>query len=90
MTRVRRVANRTEMERSTDEFITRGYQIKSEGESSTRLKEKDWGDAATHLLIAAVSAWWTFGLSNAVYAIYKRATADEVVIKLDDELDDDQ
>lgn len=89
MSRVRRVESRREMEKAIDEFLTRGYEIKSEGETSTRLKERDWGDADVHLIIAALSGWWTFGLSNALYAIYKHVTAEEVVIKLSDEPDDD-
>lgn len=72
---------------SVDEFVTRGYKIQSEGENSTRLKERDWGDAEVHLLVAALSGWWTFGFSNAVYAIYKYATAEEIVIKIEDEDD---
>lgn len=70
------------MERAIDEFITRGYRLQSEGESSARLKEKDWGDGATHLFVALLTAWWTFGLANAIYAIYAYVTADEVVIKI--------
>lgn len=83
MSRVRRVADRREMERSVDEFVTRGYTIKSESETSVRLQQRDWGDADVHLVLAALTGWWTFGLANALYAVYKRATADEIVVKLD-------
>lgn len=72
------------MEKSVDEFITRGYRVLSEGEASTRLKERDWGDAGTHLIIAVLTGWWTFGLSNALYAIYSHVTAEEVVVKIDE------
>lgn len=89
MSRVRRVSDRKELETSVDEFITRGYKIQSEGESSTRLKEQDWGDADVHVIIAALSGWWTFGLSNALYAIYKHVTAEEIVIKIEGEDDDE-
>jgi hypothetical protein len=89
MSRVRRVADRQELERAVDEFITRGYKIKADGGSSTRLKEKDWGDAGTHIILALLSGWWTFGLSNVLYAIYKYTTAEEILIKIDSELADD-
>lgn len=85
MSRVRRVEDQRERDRSVDEFITRGYQIKSEGETSTRLKKKDWGDAMTHLIIAVLTVWWTFGFANMLYAVYKRVNAEEVVIRVDDE-----
>lgn len=77
------------MQKSIDEFITRGYRIKSDGETSTRLKKRDWGDVHAHLFLAAITAWWSLGLMNALYAIYKYVTAEEVVIKLDDEVDDE-
>lgn len=83
MSRVRRVEDRRTLERSIDEFITRGYRLMSEGESSARLKEKDWGDSVTHVIVVALTGWWTFGLANALYAIYSYVTADEIVIKLE-------
>jgi hypothetical protein len=84
------VENRRELERSVDEFITRGYTIKSEGEESTRLKKREWGDAGTHLILALITGWWTFGLSNALYAIYKHVAAEEIVIRLDEEADNER
>ena len=83
MSRVRRVEDRSEMDREIDEYVTRGYRIMSQGETSARLKERDWGDGGAHLIIAALSAWWTFGLSNALYAIYKYVTAEEVLITVE-------
>lgn len=83
MSRVRRVDDRQELERSIDEFITRGYVLKSEGERSAKLKDRDWGEAEVHVIIALLSAWWTFGLSNAIYALYKYVNADEVLIKVE-------
>lgn len=88
MSRVRRVENRQEMERSIDEFITRGYRLKSQGERSAKLKDRDWGEAEVHVIIALLSAWWTFGLSNVLYALYRYVNADEVLIKVEDDRDD--
>lgn len=82
MNRVRRVENQQELERLIDDFITRGYVLKSQGETGAWVKEKDWGDSGIHLFLLALTAWWTFGLSNALYAIYKRATAEEVHIRI--------
>lgn len=76
------------MERAVDEYLTRGYRITSQGENSTQLKERDWGDGGTHLIIAALSAWWTFGLSNVLYAIYAYVTAEEVLITVEGDDDD--
>lgn len=88
MSRVRRVEDRKEMERSIDEFITRGFVLKSQGERSAKLKDRDWGEAEVHVIIALLSAWWTFGLSNVLYALYKYVNAEEVIIKIEPESSD--
>lgn len=83
MSRVRWVADEDEMERLVDEFIIRGYEIESSGQTSTRLRDQDWGDADTHAVVALLTLWWTLGLANVLYALYCRANADEVTIKIE-------
>lgn len=85
MSRIRRVEDRRELERTVDEYITRGYRVESEGRDSTRLKDNDWGDAGTHLIVAVGTVWWTFGLANVLYALYRHATAEEVIVRIHDE-----
>lgn len=85
MSRVKRVADRRAMERTTDEYITRGYRLMSEGGTSTRLKERDWGDSGMHVFIALFTGWWTLGFFNALYAVYSYATAEEILITIEDE-----
>lgn len=84
MSRKRRVASKKALDVKIDELVVRGYSIKSRGESSARLKATGWGDSATHLLLAALTLWWTLGLANALYAVYARATAEEIVIIIDE------
>lgn len=48
MTRTQRVESKKELERSLDDFITRGYKIKKQGEYTARVKEKDWGELPIH------------------------------------------
>lgn len=83
MARVRRVESRKEMERTTEDFLTRGYKIKQEGQESTMLKKKNWGSGGMHIVIAVLTAWWTLGVGNVAYAIYKYLTAEEVQIKIE-------
>lgn len=83
MSRIRRVTDQREMEKRIDEYITRGYRVKLQGEYSTRLKERDWGDSGTHLFLLILTGWWSFGFMNALYAIYRYATAEEIVLKVD-------
>ena len=82
MARIRRVDDKREMEQVTDDFITQGYKVKSSGERSTMMKEKDFGSGGMHLLVLVFLGWWTLGIANALYAAYKYFTAAEVQIKV--------
>lgn len=48
MTRTQRVESKKELEHLLDDFITRGYKIKQQGQYSAKVKEKDWGDIPIH------------------------------------------
>ena len=52
MTRTWRVESKRELEAELDDFITRGYVIKQQGEYSARVKKRTWGDLTTHAFIA--------------------------------------
>lgn len=84
MTRIRRVDDEREMERVTEDFLTRGYKTKSQGGNSTLVKKSTWGSGTGHLVVAALTIWWTLGIGNVAYAIYKNLTAEEVQIKIDE------
>lgn len=83
MARIRRVNDQIEMEQVTEDFLTRGYKVKNEGQNSTLVKKLTWGSGSGHLVVAALTVWWTIGLGNVAYAIYKNLTAEEVQIKVD-------
>jgi len=85
MTRIRRVEDRREMEKVVDDFMTQGYKIKNEGQNSTLLKKKTWGSGSGHIVTAVLTVWWTCGLGNVVYAVFKNMTAEEVQVKVDGE-----
>lgn len=84
MARIRRVDDEKEMDKVIDDFITQGYKVKSRGEQSAMMKEKDFGSGGMHLIILIFLGWWTIGIANAVYAAYKYFGADEVQIKIED------
>jgi len=84
MARIRRVDSEKEMEQVIDDFVTQGYKIDNRGNRSTMMKEKDWGSGAGHIVVAVLTIWWTLGIGNVVYAIYKNLTADKVQIKVDE------
>lgn len=86
MARIRRVDDRKEMERVIDDFITQGYKVKSQGETSAMMKKKDFGSGGMHIIILVLFGWWTLGIANAIYAAYKYFSADEVQIKIQEDL----
>lgn len=83
MARIRRVDTQKEMEQVIDDFITQGYKVKSRGEQSTMMKEKDYGSGGVHLIVLIFLGWWTLGIANAIYLAYAYFTADEVQIKVE-------
>lgn len=84
MPRIRRVEDSRELEQVIDDFVTQGYKIDNRGESSALMKKKTWGSGAGHIVVAALTLWWTFGLGNVVYAVYKNLTAEKVHVKVDE------
>lgn len=61
MPRIRRVESKREQEKLVDEFVTKGYKLKLQGQYSATVKEKDWGSPPVHgfvflftFLVAAV------------------------------------
>jgi len=84
MARIRRVDDKRDMEKTIDDFKTQGFNIKSEGERTTMLKKHTWGSGSGHIAVAALTAWWTLGIGNAIYAIYKNRTAEEIQIKIEE------
>jgi hypothetical protein len=102
MPRIRHVESERELERELDDFITRGYKVKDQGQFSARVKDKDWGSLPVHgfvflfsLIAAAVvfdaagvssaGVWIVAILANATYAGYSWFTADEVLLKVDED-----
>jgi hypothetical protein len=71
------------MERVVEDFLTRGYKLKDEGQQSTMVKKKTWGSGGMHIVVAVLTIWWTFGLGNVAYAVYKYLSAEEVQIKIE-------
>ena len=86
--RFRNARDFDDMDALRDDFITQGYTVKNEGETSILMKKKTWGSAAgwiVSLIVALVLAVFTVGLSFIIpiaYAILAHYTAPEVLIRV--------
>jgi hypothetical protein len=82
--RIRQVETSKEFEQVIDDYITLGYKIKERGNLSTVVKKVEYGGILAHLLIFVLTVWFTLGLGNVAYALYKYYTGEEVLIKMRD------
>lgn len=78
--RIRRCSTRKEFEQIIDDFITTGYEIQTRSENNALLVKKK---KKNHLTVALLTAWWTFGIGNLIYAFIPAKVEDEVMIKLE-------
>lgn len=81
--RLRRVGSRQEMENLLDDYMTQGFEILEQGQTTAMVRRKTWGTAGGHTLWALLTAWFTFGLGNLVYALVAHQTAEKVMLKVD-------
>lgn len=86
ISRIRNVDTQRELERTIDDFVTRGWEVIEEGQNSRVLREKNWGSAGAHIIIGILIGWWTLGVANVAYALIVRyGTAEKILIQLRDE-----
>jgi len=82
MTRTRHADDQRERERIVDELVTQGYDVVDDGGTATRMRKRDHGGLAAHLLVFIVFGWWTLGGANVIYTLWRRwRSVDEVVVK---------
>ena len=85
--RLRDTLDKSEMDKVVDDFMTQGYEIKSQGETNTLLKKRSWGSAGgwvVSIIAALFLTFFTVGLSWIIpiaYAIYAHYTAPEVLVR---------
>lgn len=65
-----------------DDKKVEGWDVKSRQGDRVILVKRGWGSLGSHLLVALLTAWWTFFIGNAVYAAYKYfMDTDQMVIR---------
>ena len=80
--RLRNVDSENHMEELVEDFITQGYEVLNRGEGSTLVRVKTYGSGMTHFVVFLLTAWWTIGLGNLLYAIIAHVRAEQVLVRI--------
>ena len=80
--RLRKVNTEAESDQLADDYITLGYEIISQGSRSVILRKKTWGSTSGHLLTILLTAWWTLGIGNLIYALIAHRNAEKIMIRI--------
>ncbi|MFC7213163.1 hypothetical protein ACFQO4_03595 [Saliphagus sp. GCM10025334] len=59
---------RARLRRRVRRHVEDGWRVEDRTDDSATLVRRSLGSTRTHLLIAAITVWWTMGLANAIYA----------------------
>ena len=78
--RIRRTSTQKEFEQVIDDFVTTGYKLESRGENNALLKKYA---PKKHGKVALLTAWWTCGIGNLIYALMPAKVEDEVLVKIE-------
>ena len=82
MSREQMVADRAALEDKVEEYVNKGYKVKSKSDTEAQCVESGFGSIWWHLLFLFTTA----GFGNLIYAIYKRISADKVFVRIDESL----
>jgi hypothetical protein len=84
MTRTRTVPDRQALSDAVDDYKRDGYSIDSHDDTRAVVTYRDHGGLLAHGLLA-LFGWWTLGLANLAYALWRRhSTADRVEVVVDE------
>lgn len=68
--------------RRVEDWLVEGWEVESDRGDSVVLVDRGYGSAGGHLAVFLLTAWFTAGIGNLVYAIYKHQSApDKVVLR---------
>lgn len=83
-TSVKRVP-KSKLQQTIEDCQVEGWKLRSQNENGAIMsKPGDFGSGMSHLLIALFTAWWTFFIGNAIYAVYVYwSSRSELQIKAD-------
>lgn len=76
-------------QRRIEDEEVEGWRIKEDGDERVVMHKPNYGSLGAHLLVALLTAWWTIGIGNVLYAAYcyfgkspKKVVRDEMAGRL--------
>jgi len=83
-TSVKRVSSKKALESAIEDAQVEGWKLKSRGDKNAVMtKSGGFGKAIWHIVIFFVTVWFTFGLGNLIYLLWKYfSEAQELRIKV--------
>jgi len=83
MMEVKRVTKK-QYEHAVEDKTTEGYKVESKTNTQAVLVKRDLGSAMWHIIIFILTVWFTLGLGNIIYIVYRYfVKADKVIIKVE-------
>lgn len=73
-----------ELREDVEDAEVEGWSVDAEQENRVIMVKRGYGTLGGHVLIALLTAWWTLGIGNVLYAAYKYfGDVDKKVIRAD-------
>ncbi|MHC3439630.1 zinc ribbon domain-containing protein [Natrialbaceae archaeon A-gly3] len=58
------------LQREVDDLVAQGWRIEDENADRVVMVDREFGSLFSHVLVAILTIWWTFGLGNVVWGAY--------------------
>ncbi|WP_255194204.1 zinc ribbon domain-containing protein [Natronobeatus ordinarius] len=58
------------LQREIDDLVAQGWRIEDERPDRVVMVNREIGSLASHVLVALLTIWWTFGLGNVLWGAY--------------------
>lgn len=81
--RVITVETKKDLESEVDEYILRGYSVKTLAGTGAVVEKKNYGNLGWHIVFLIFTAWWTAFIVNIIYLLISLSKSDEVFIKIE-------
>ncbi|WP_440949891.1 hypothetical protein [Methanosphaerula subterraneus] len=74
------------MQNTIEDYETAGWTLESSNDRMAIMRQEGgWGSLMGHVVVAIFTIWWTVGIGNLIYALYRHYSGrKEIHIKIDE------